>query len=847
MKLRDLGIGVQLRVGLGVILAMVVVLAAVAWYQTNILWQEAKGLYDHPLAVKRAVGDLKADILSAHWGMENLFLAKDPKDHDRIIQIIQQSEADAEKQLAVLYERYLGPRTDVDHVAQDFAQCRANREQVIRLMREGKAAEADALNIHKSAGLASRHIAEILAHIQDLTDFSHGSALAFYEKALDRRILLRIELVMLAAGILLLAFGVSYILLRNIRSPLKELIRAAAQYRQGHMDARSGYASANEFGDLSASFNELARTIQTEMAVRESVSRIAEVMLREDEWARFSHELLKALMAHTGSQMAAIYLRSPDKACFEHAASIGLSGQARLSFAAAPGEGEFGQALSTGKPQHIAHIPADTPFTFSAVVGDFRPSDILTLPVLSGKEVIAVISLASLHPYSPQALRLTEDILKTLSARVNGVLAFLETRELARKLETQNQELEAQKKELAVQADELTEQNVELEAQKRQLDEASRLKSRFLSNMSHELRTPLNSVIALAGVLARRLIHTIPEEEYSYIEIIERNGKNLLGLINDLLDLARIEAGREEIRVSRFSIAALVDEVVETLNPQAKEKGIALKNEVPQTLPPLTSDPDKCRHILMNLVGNAIKFTDKGRVAIASNMSSDRLRISVADTGIGIPEDQLPHIFDEFRQADDGASRKYGGTGLGLSIANKYAQLLRAEISVESTPGKGSTFSLDLPLGLGASAAEDGLERRCPGPDLLPAGRGQSILLVEDSEPAVIQMSDMLQAEGYRIEAARNGREALERIKEHVPDAMILDLMMPEVDGFEVLRQIRNEERTAHIPVLILTARHVTSEELSFLKGNRIHQLIQKGDVSKAELLRAVGRMVAKA
>ena len=208
-------------------------------------------------------------------------------------------------------------------------------------------------------------------------------------------------------------------------------------------------------------------------------------------------------------------------------------------------------------------------------------------------------------------------------------------------------------------------------------------------------------------------------------------------------------------------------------------------------------------------------------------------------------------IFDEFRQAEEGASRKYGGTGLGLSIASKYAHLLHGSISVESTPGKGSVFTLSLPVSLDETdAAGPGVEgtavRRHSDLREVPGAHDQTILLVEDSEPAVIQMTDILQAEGYRIDVARNGREALERIDQLVPHAMILDLMMPEVDGFEVLRQIRSEERTAHIPVLILTAKHVTKEELSFLKGNRIHQLIQKGDVSKAELLAAVGRMVAK-
>lgn len=220
------------------------------------------------------------------------------------------------------------------------------------------------------------------------------------------------------------------------------------------------------------------------------------------------------------------------------------------------------------------------------------------------------------------------------------------------------------------------EQNSELEVQKKQLNEANRLKSAFLSNMSHEPRTPLNSVIVLSGLLNRRLAKTIPEEEYSYLEVIERNGKNLLALINDILDLSRIEAGREEINLSRFSLRGLTGEIAAMLEPLAREKGIALVNEVAAALPAIASDADKCRHILQNLVANALKFTEEGRVAISARQAGGYIHIKVTDTGIGIAEENLLFIFEEFRQADDSTSRKYGGTGLGLAIAKKYAQLL---------------------------------------------------------------------------------------------------------------------------------------------------------------------------
>jgi signal transduction histidine kinase/DNA-binding response OmpR family regulator len=462
-----------------------------------------------------------------------------------------------------------------------------------------------------------------------------------------------------------------------------------------------------------------------------------------------------------------------------------------------------------------------------------------------------VISLASLRPFDARAVRLLEEVWSTLTARMNGVLGHQQVRDLAARLEGQNRELETQKQELAAQADELIEMNTELEMQKRQVDEANRLKSVFLSNMSHELRTPLNSVIVLSGVLNRRLGRTLPKEERGYLDVIERNGKHLLALINDILHLSRIEADRQELNPARFSVRTLAGEVVAMIEPQAREKNITLTNLVGDDLPLVYSDPDKCQHILQNLVGNAVKFTEAGTVEVSARHVDDEIHVAIRDTGIGIAADQLPHIFDEFRQTDAGVSRKYGGTGLGLAIAKKYAELLHGGITVESAPGSGSTFTLRLPVTL--YPYSDGADEAAPpgdspgvtvaGPSAV--GQGQRILLVEDNEPAVTQISEILTGQGYRVHVTRNGKEALQQIEQAPPDAVILDLMMPEMDGFEVLKAIRGSEKTAHLPVLILTAKHVSREELSFLKGNHVHQLIQKGDVSRTELLAAIERMVA--
>jgi CheY-like chemotaxis protein len=368
--------------------------------------------------------------------------------------------------------------------------------------------------------------------------------------------------------------------------------------------------------------------------------------------------------------------------------------------------------------------------------------------------------------------------------------------------------------------------------------------------MSHELRTPLNSVIALSGVLGRKLKGAIPAQEYSWLEVIERNGKNLLELINDILDLSRIESGKEELACEDFSPVPIVADVLEMLEAQAREKNILLVDSLAPDAPRVTGDAWKFRHILQNIVGNAVKFTDSGSVTVSSSLSPEGLRLSVGDTGIGIAKEHLPFIFDEFRQADESTSRKYGGSGLGLAIARKYARLMGGDIEVQSVRGAGSSFTVILPLAEGSKEAVQGISTKDSGHGSKPASIADKpadeirLLLVEDSEPAIVQMMDILDGRGYSVSVARDGRQALEMIGLSLPDAMVLDLMMPEVDGFEVLRSVRSREETRQLPVLILTARHVTKEELSFLKGNHIGQLIQKGDIGREELLSAIRRLI---
>lgn len=252
------------------------------------------------------------------------------------------------------------------------------------------------------------------------------------------------------------------------------------------------------------------------------------------------------------------------------------------------------------------------------------------------------------------------------------------------KLEKQNSELETQK--------------AELERQKKRITEVSQLKTNLIYNVSHELRTPLNSIITLSGVLGRRLDGKISHEEQSYLKIIERNGTHLLELINDFLDFSRLETGKEETEIALFDLNTMIDDIAFLLRPQADQKGIGLSFTRDNDPLLIESDPGKCRRILQNLIANAIKFTPEGHVEITTSSHPAHIDIRVEDTGIGIEKEKLSYIFEEFRQADNTTSRHYGGTGLGLSIAKRYAELLDGTILVESEPGKGSAFTLRLPL-----------------------------------------------------------------------------------------------------------------------------------------------------
>jgi methyl-accepting chemotaxis protein len=465
MKLRDLKIGTQLRLGLGIILFFAILLAAIAWVQTNIQWQQTEGLYEHPYQVRLALGDLEADILAIRSGMKELIMVQDGQELDTVLQEMEVRKADAAKQFGVLDDRYLGPRSDVSRLYDDFVKWNTIREETIRLCREGKTAEASARI--KSEGVGGAHVAVFFGRLQTIDDFARNKAEEFYRDASKKNDILHYQLVGLIAVILVLSLFVVWLTLKGIKTPLTELTFVTGQFMEGRMNARSRYSSANEFGKLSASFNSMADAIQTQMQITTSEAQLAGTMLRGDDVHIFCREMLEALLQYTGSQMGAVYFLNEAGTTFELFYSIGMRAGAQVAFSAAELEGKLGKALVARRIQHITDIPADTHFTFAAASGSLMPREILIIPILSEHGVSAVISLASVHTYAAQTIQLVNNIWNVLTARVNGVLAFRKIKELAEQLEGKNRKLDAQRQALAEQVAEVAKLNTGKESQKR--------------------------------------------------------------------------------------------------------------------------------------------------------------------------------------------------------------------------------------------------------------------------------------------------------------------------------------------------------------------------------------------
>src|SRR5262249_22201289 len=346
---------------------------------------------------------------------------------------------------------------------------------------------------------------------------------------------------------------------------------------------------------------------------------------------------------------------------------------------------------------------------------------------------------------------------------------------------------------------------------------ANQAKSAFLASMSHELRTPLNAIIGFTRLVMRRTKSTLPDKQYENLEKILSSSEHLLSLINSVLDLSKIEAGRMDVRTSQFSLESLLDTCLATVEPLVKTDRVELIKDVPGPLPALETDQDKLKQILINLLSNAIKFTEAGSITMHAKQQGGQIELAVADTGVGIPTAELETIFEDFRQVGD-ANRTRGGTGLGLAISRRFARMLGGNITAISEEGQGSTFTLVLPLRRGPSVPEAKSESQGQVDPRLASESMEKLVLAIDDDPNVVYLlKENLADAGYTVVGASSGEEGLRLARKLQPKAITLDIIMPEMDGWQVLHALKSDASTRDIPVILISI--VDPKDLGFRLG----------------------------
>jgi signal transduction histidine kinase/DNA-binding NarL/FixJ family response regulator len=433
---------------------------------------------------------------------------------------------------------------------------------------------------------------------------------------------------------------------------------------------------------------------------------------------------------------------------------------------------------------------------------------LISRPILHLEDTMRMVSAN--RNYEVRATKSYGDEIGRLIDGFNTMLSEIQQRDTA--LRGANDELKARTGELEKEILYRKQTQEELLKAKHVAEEASRAKSTFLANMSHELRTPLNAIIGYSEMLEEETRESGKSESVQDLRKIQSAGKHLLSLINDVLDLSKIEAGKMGLHLENFDVAPLIDEMTTTLQPAAAKNGNTINVHVAKSLGAMHADVTKVRQILFNLLSNACKFTDHGTISVDVDESKvegrDWIRFRVSDTGIGITAKQKENLFHEFSQADASIARKYGGTGLGLAITYRFVQLMKGRISVESESGKGATFTVHLPAQVAAELPES--VRSASSSDVAPSSdesktRKDTILVIDDDASVRDLMSRFLGKLGFHVVAAASGEEGVRLARQVSPLVITLDVVMPGCDGWTVLKKLKSDSVLADIPVIMVT------------------------------------------
>ena len=681
--------------------------------------------------------------------------------------------------------------------------------------------------------------------------------------------------------------------MRDIRKVTAVMNRFSSM--QEHVDLpRIDIRSSDEVGEIAASFNEMAwsleeharhekefiEKIEGQNWLKSGVAEITDLCQGVQDLKILAHLLITKITPMVEASYGVFYIRERygDKQCLKKLASYADSPLETVEKVFQLGEGLVGQSALENRMITLDRVPGDYIRIISGL-GATSPKSIVLLPVAFEGQVVAVIELASLQPCSTLQKELLEQVARNIGVTINRVESHMKIGTLLKDSQVLTEELQSQSEELQLQQEELKtfnekleeqykhseERAVELETTKASLEEkaqqlegSSNYKTEFLSNMSHELRTPLNSLLILAQIMAENKEGNLTPSQMEYMTTIYSSGNELLTLINDILDLSKIEAGKVSINSAVVELTEIKEYVERYFLPVARQKKLEFEIQMREGLPnTICIDEQQLLQILKNLLSNAFKFTERGRVSlrvwrpeehfVAENpIFRDKewvLAFSVTDTGIGITENKQEMIFEAFQQANGTTARKYGGTGLGLTISQKIAKLLGGFIELNSTEGKGSTFTLYVP---GHPKAKELAEIFCAEvatanfDDFHSSGaesvgvdstlvlatdeshslengnarlEGKKILVVDDDMRNVFALTTALENQKMKAVFAEDGREGIAVLQRDSDiDLVLMDIMMPEMDGYEALRLIRHIPEYANLPIIALTAKAMKND-----------------------------------
>ncbi|HEX7871379.1 MAG TPA: response regulator [Sphingobium sp.] len=596
--------------------------------------------------------------------------------------------------------------------------------------------------------------------------------------------------------------------------------------------------------------------------------------------------ILTFLSRYLGFQGGALF--KGEGGLFQRAATIGVPPDASLPTNFAMKEGLLGQVAVEGRPMVLHDVPEGY-VTIGSALGRDKPRHLVIVPAKADEVVNAVMELGFFYPVDEATLDLLDQASASIGIALRSARFRARLQDALEETQRQSGELQAQSEELRVSNEELEEQGralkesqvrleqqqVELEQTNSQLEEqaqtlenqrdeleraganlqvkayeleqASQYKSDFLANMSHELRTPLNSLLILSKLLGDNPDGNLSGDQVKFARTIESSGNDLLTLINDILDLSKIEAGHIQIQPEPVAMQRLVSDIRQLFQPVADNRGVAFEIVLAEDCPrAIETDRLRVEQIIKNLLSNAFKFTEQGGVTMTmSPADGNRLAIAVADTGIGMSREQQGHIFEAFHQADGTISRKYGGTGLGLSISRELTRLLGGRITLESQPGEGSTFTLVIPIAYDPAGVAPSTVRPSVGSEAVatptnPAQSGKTpatapapsqwmieddrtslaegrrlLLVIEDDEVFASVMCDLSREMGFQCIVAGTAEEAVILARDYMPSAVVLDLGLPDQSGLTVLDRLKHDEATRHIPIHVISASDHSQAALS--------------------------------